>query len=53
MKRFYIGCGESLQIHASSLLISDTTQPPNKGRNLSQRIRQALVRDKKHREGNR
>ncbi len=35
MKRFYIGCGESLQVHSSALMFSGVVQPLKPGRQLS------------------
>jgi hypothetical protein len=53
MKRFYIGCGESLQVHPATLTSALSAQPLQKRNQLSPLIGQTLLTKKQNREESR
>lgn len=53
MKRFYIGCGESLQVHPSALGLTFGARPQEKRSQPSRLIGQTLATKKQNREESR
>jgi hypothetical protein len=53
MKRFYIGCGESLQVHPSNLGLAFDAQSQQKRSQLSRLIARTIATKKQNREESR